>query len=244
MVKVNASCILLLLLLLVMCRSTGHTQIRTVDRRVVTTAEVERFVPELMRAAGVPGLSLAIINDSRIVYSRGFGLRNTETNAPVTEETVFEAGSLSKHVFTYVVLRLAEQGRINLDQPLHRYLPWADIEQDERYRLITARMVLSHTSGFVNLRWLNPNQRVDIKFTPGERFGYSGEGFRYLQLVVERITGQNLNELIKAQVFEPLGMRRSFMVWGPEIVSNFATGYDESQRSVPKRRPPEASAIG
>jgi CubicO group peptidase (beta-lactamase class C family) len=126
-----------------------------------------------MKDARVPSLSLAVIHDSKIVYSKGLGVRNIDTGEPVNEETIFEAGSLSKPVFAYAVLKLVGQGIINLDEPLHKYLPYKDIEQDSRYKLITARMVLSHTTGFVNLRWINPEKKLDLKFAPGERFWYS-----------------------------------------------------------------------
>ena len=235
---------ILRLLLLPLACGSGYAQVKNLDGRAVSAAKMEKAVTQIMKDGNVPGLSLAIINGSKIVYSSGFGVRNKATGEPVTEETAFEAGSLSKPVFAYAVLKLSEGGLLKLDEPLYKYLPYQEIEQDERYKLITARMVLSHSSGFVNLRWLNPDKKVDIKFTPGERFGYSGEGFAYLQKVVEKLSGRNLDTIIKEGVFAPLGMTNSFMVWPESDKFNFATGYDEASQQVRKRKPKSASSIG
>src|SRR5271167_1564548 len=123
---------------------------------------------------------MVVIRNGKTTWVHGFGIKESTTGQPVTVETVFEAASLSKPVFAYGVLKLVEQGKLGLDVPLTTYLPKPYIAGDERLAKITARIVLSHRTGFPN--W------------PGERFSYSGEGYIYLQRVVEKITGKPLNE--------------------------------------------------
>jgi len=158
----------------------------------------------------------------------------------VTGETVFEAASLSKPVFTYGVLKLVEQGKLGLDVPLTTYLPKPFVEGDERLVKITARIVLSHRTGFPN--WPADDGSVSIYFTPGERFSYSGEGYIYLQRVVEKITGKPLNEYMTQAVFTPLGMTSSSYVWRPDFDALTATGHDSDGKPTELWKPAEALA--
>src|SRR5580658_1850337 len=150
--------------------------------------QLERDVPELMKKDGVPGLAMAVIRGGKTTWVHGFGTKEATTGQPVTIETVFEAASLSKPVFAYGVLKLVEQGKLGLDVPLTTYLPKPYIPGDERLVKITARVVLSHRTGFPN--WRGDDGLLPIYFTPGERFSYSGEGYVYLQRVVEQITAK------------------------------------------------------
>ena len=169
----------------------------------------------------IPGISVAVIKDSKVVYHRGLGVKNTLTQEPVTDDTVFEAASMTKPVCAYIVLRLVDRGILKLDTPLYTYLPYEDIAYDDRYKLITARMVLTHRSGFPNWR----SGKLDIKFTPGTQFSYSGEGFVYLGKVVEKLTGKKLVQLCQEEVFEPLGIEHASLVWTDEIAKLTATGH-------------------
>ncbi|QXD13828.1 class A beta-lactamase-related serine hydrolase [Rhodocaloribacter litoris] len=182
-------------------------------------------VPGMMAAAGVPGLALAVIEDGTVAWARGFGVRSTVTNPPVEAGTVFEAASLSKPVFAYLTLQLVDEGALDLDRPLAEYLPYADIAHDPRYRKITARMVLNHTTGFPN--WRPPGDSLRLDFDPGTRFQYSGEGFVYLQKVVEHLTGMPLRVLAVRRVFEPLGMTQSSFVWEDRFGPAVAAGHRE-----------------
>ena len=169
----------------------------------------------------IPGISVAVIKDNKVIYHRGFGVRNTATREPVTNDTVFEAASMTKPLFAYIVLRLVDRGVLNLDTPLYTYLPYEDIAHDERYKLITARMVLTHRTGFPNWR----SGKLEIKFTPGTEVSYSGEGFVYLGKVVERLTGKKLAELSQQEVFTPLGIENASLVWNETIARLTATGH-------------------
>jgi CubicO group peptidase (beta-lactamase class C family) len=205
-----------------------------------TVPQLKRDIPELMKKAGVPGLAIAVIRWGKTTWLHGFGMKEVKTGQPVTRETVFEAASLSKPVFTYAVLKLVEQGKLGLDVPLTTYLPKPFVSGDERLAKITARIVLSHRTGFPN--WPADDGSVSIYFTPGERFSYSGEGYIYLQRVVEQITGKPLNEYMTEAVFTPLGMTSSSYVWRPDFDALTATGYDSDGKPTKLWKPTEAGA--
>lgn len=205
-----------------------------------TIIRLEKSIPELMQKGNVPGLSIALIRDAKTYWVHPFGVRDTKSGQPVTEETIFEAASLSKPVFAYGVLKLVDGGKLDLDVPLTNYLPARYIEGDDRLDKITARYVLSHRTGFPN--WRGDGNPLTIRFTPGERFSYSGEGFVYLQKVVEQVTGKALNEYLTEVVFVPLGMKSSSYVWREEYAARTATGHDVDGQVREKFKPKEANA--
>ena len=164
-------------------------------------ARLEHGVPQLMHDGDVPGLSIALIRDGKLVWHHGFGVTNAETKAPVTGSTVFEAASLSKPVFAYAVLKLVDGGKFDLDKPLNQYLSGNyDVGDDPRLNQITARRVLTHTTGFPNWR-PNGSPVLKIFFTPGEKFSYSGEGFVYLAKAVEHLAGEPFDAFMKKKWF-------------------------------------------
>src|SRR5688572_12070761 len=191
--------------------------------------DLEKEIPKLMEETMVPGVSIALISDGKLVWRRGFGVRDGASNAPVDNDTVFQAGSMSKPVFAYAVLKLCEKGVIDLDTPLTQYTSERMLEDDPRLDLITARHVLSHTSGFQN--WRSKEKALQIHFTPGEQHRYSGEGYYYLQSVVTHLTGHvnredcatyerdlkvcatDMDAYMKANVLVPLGMSSSGYLW-------------------------------
>jgi len=201
---------------------------------------LERRIPELMDRAGIPGLSVAVVEGGRVAWRGAFGVRSAETGKAVTERTVFQAASLSKPVFAYIVLRLAERGVLDLDRPLHAYRPNPRLDHDPRSRRITARMVLSHTTGLPN--W--GGDTLELFFDPGTAFRYSGEGYVYLQRVVESLTGLDLDELARREVFGPLGMTRSAYVWERRFEADAAVGHDDEGEAddLERLREPNAAA--
>ena len=203
-------------------------------------AELDTVITRLMKEGDVPGLAIAVIKNGKVSLNQGFGVMNASTKEPVTNATVFEAASLSKPVFAYAVLKLVDAGKIDLDKPLIQYLGKAYIENDDRINLITARRVLTHTTGFPN--WRPKDQPLKIIIPPGERFSYSGEGFVYLQKVVEHLSGQSLDEFMKQTVFEPLGMKSSSYVWQPAYETLKATGHIGANNPLERRKPTEANA--
>jgi len=178
---------------------------------------------QLLKDHRVPGLSFAVIRDGKIVETRALGVRDTSTAAAVDENTVFEAASLSKPVFAYAVLQLIDAGQLSLDTPLSTYVP-NYVKDDPRAVSVTVRNVLSQSSGLPN--WRSNTTALKTYFAPGERFSYSGEGFVWLQRVVEKIAGQPLNDIVTRLVFEPLGMRRSSYVWRADFEADFAAPHD------------------
>lgn len=198
-------------------------------------AALEKRVPELMRQAKVPGLSLALIQGGKIYWRKSFGMKDAAH--PVTEATTFEAASLSKVVFATIVLKLADQGRLDLDAPLTRYVDTRqvlDVRDDPHLSAITARMVLSHRTGFPD--WRPSGGALKIHFPPGDHFSYSGEGFIYLQRAVETITGKGLEELAREDVFLPLGMTSSSYVWRSDFADSTAIGHDKDGAPQPKKK--------
>ncbi len=192
----------------------------------------DTIVPTLLDSAGIPGLSVAVINQRGVVWSNGFGVRKAGEPKRVDQQTVFSAASLSKPVFAYLVLKLVDAGKLDLDKPLYQYVPYRAIEHDERYKRITARLVLSHQTGFPNWR----TGQLNLLFDPGRRFSYSGEGFVYLQGVVMTITGQEIDELAQQYVFGPLGMSRSSYRWQPAFEDNHATAHNRFGAPTPSPR--------
>ena len=198
-----------------------------------------KLIPRLMKDGDVPGLSLAVVRDGTIAWHAGFGVKNAETGGAVADDTIFEAASLSKPVFAYLVLKLVDAGKLDLDAPVSRYLP-GDYVDDPRISAITVRRVLSHATGFPN--WRPRGQELKIEFPPGERFSYSGEGFVYLQKAVENVTGQTLEALARRLVFEPLHMTDTSYSWQDRFEGRKATGHDAVGTPRPLRRPAEANA--
>ncbi len=203
-------------------------KIKTLNGKEITIAEMDEFLKAQMDSLGIPGISIAIINDARIVYHHALGVTNVDTKETVTDETLFDAGSMSKTPFAFLVMKMVEKGILNLDQPLYTYLPYPDIAYDDRYKLITARMVLCHTSGFPNWRFFNEDGKLDIKFTPGTQFQYSGEGYEYLANVVaylNNISKNGLQDLFEKEVAVPLGMQHTHYTWNDYLEKHRADGH-------------------
>ncbi|MEM7028045.1 MAG: serine hydrolase domain-containing protein [Chloroflexota bacterium] len=193
---------------------------------------LEKHLPRLMEKAGVPGLSVALIRQAELVWAQGFGVKNVETKAPVTTDTIFEACSLSKVPFAYAALKLYELGELDIDAPLSQYLPAPYFDGEPNDNPVTAGQVLSHTAGFPNWRpkswselgWPPAGVPLELHFTPGDHYSYSGEGFMYLQRVIEQLTGKTGEAFMQTQLLKPLGMERSTYVWAdaddPDLASN------------------------
>jgi CubicO group peptidase (beta-lactamase class C family) len=188
----------------------------------------------LLKDGRVPGLSFAVKRDGKIVETRALGVRDTSTGLPADEDTIFEAASLSKPVFAYAVLQLVDAGVLSLDTPLSTYVP-DYVKDDPRAALITVRNVLSQTSGLPN--WRSKTNPLKTYFQPGERFSYSGEGFVWLQRVVEAVTGESLNDIMARLVFDPLEMKRSSYIWRPDFAADYASPHDAQPAPGNKRRP-------
>jgi CubicO group peptidase (beta-lactamase class C family) len=182
-------------------------------------------LPEMMELANVPGLAVSIIRDGKTVWTRGFGVKEINSHSPVDKDTLFAAGSLSKPVFAYAVLRLQEKGLIDLNRPLVNYLSATDLPDDPRTKQITARHALSHSTGWQNWRF-RAREPLQFAFNPGERFSYSGEGIYLLQRAVEQITGQGFEAVMQEWVLKPLKMMSSSYLRLPEHETRIAKSHN------------------
>lgn len=206
--------------------------------RLPDTAALARDVPRLIRVADVPGLSMAVVKDGRVVWTGAFGTVNDSAGTPLETGTIFEAASLSKPVFAYMVLRLADRGEFDLDRPLFEMLEYPRLAHEPRYKRITARMVLSHGTGMPN--W--GGDTLTLAFDPGTGYGYSGEAFVFLQQVLEHVTARPLDELARREVFRPLGMKRSSYLWQQRFEGHAAWGRNWLRHTAPAHRYTDANA--
>ena len=189
-------------------------------------------LPKMMEFAGVPGVAIVEVKNERISWRRDYGVKNADTNEAVNAETVFPAASLSKPVFSYAVLQLRDEGLIDLDRPLINYLPGEIAPNEPRAKEITARHVMSHSTGLQNWRF-RAKDELQLAFAPGEKFSYSGEGFSYLQRVVEKITGKGLEQFMRERIFEPFEMKNSSYIWLPQYEKHAATSHNYRGKVVP-----------
>jgi CubicO group peptidase (beta-lactamase class C family) len=192
---------------------------------------------DLMAAGNLPGLQVARVEGGGVVEDFALGVVDAEEGVPVTASTVFEAASLSKPVSAYIAFRLVDRGELDLDTPLWEILEYSRLAHDERAQTITPRMVLSHTTGLPN--W--GGTPLELINDPGQEWGYSGEGFVFLQRAMERLTDRSLQELAEAEVFGPLGMGETSFVWRDSFDTLKATGHDELGRPVSGLRRPDGA---
>lgn len=193
--------------------------------------QLETKIVEWMATAVAPGLSIAVLENSELVWHSEFGTANVETKEPVSETTIFQAASLSKPLFAYAVLQLVENGRLDLDKPLLQYLPAnyqpeeSNIANEPTLSQITTRQVLSHQTGFPN--WPGDAPLLQNHFIPGTRFGYSGAAFHFLQEVVEHLTTQAPEAWMQENVLQPLCMSHSSFINTPANGRHLARGHDK-----------------
>ena len=186
------------------------------------TLKVDKFFKEVIHHYAIPGLQLALIKDYELVYLKNYGDANAYESERVTEDAIFDAGSLTKPVFALLVMKLFEEGRIDLDYPLYKYLPYEDISHDSAYHQLTARHSLTHRTGFPNWR----NGQLNFVNPPGT-FGYSGEGFVYLSKVVEKLTEMNIESLLLNYIVKPLKMNNTHFSTNKSLMKKFTFGHDD-----------------
>lgn len=182
-------------------------------------------LPEWMRAFGVPGLGIAVLEQGQVAWTHSQGLADIATQRPVTEASQFECASLSKPVFACLVLQLVDRGDLNLETPLVRYLrPDYLATDDPRLERITVRDVLRHTSGLPNWREQADTTPLRTVAEPGRELRYSGEAFFWLQLVAEHVRGESLDRIAQALLFTPAGMQRSTYTWNATAARDSVVG--------------------
>ncbi len=209
-------------------------------------AGLQRLALQALVDSGAQGLAMAVIDRGQVVRVGAWGRRNA-AGEPLRTDTVMYGASLTKAVFGYTVMQLVEAGRLTLDRPLADYLArplpdypyergygrWPDLADEPRWRQLTARLLLSHSSGFANFAFLEPDGRLRMHFDPGARYAYSGEGLILLQFVLERGLGLDLGAEMQRRVFDRFGMARTSMTWRDDFAANLADGWTEQGQVVP-----------
>ena len=194
----------------------------------IPSDDLLRDLPRQMQALGVPGIAIAVVEDGRLAWSRGFGLAHAGRNVPVGEETVWEAASLSKPMFAYMALQLVDRGELALDAPLVTYARPDYLGKSPWLARITVRDVLRHSTGLPDWRKDPANERLEPAVAPGTRIDYSGEAFVWLQLAVERLTGESLDQTMHRLLFDPSGMRDSSYTWDAGLAERSVYGHRQS----------------
>jgi D-alanyl-D-alanine-carboxypeptidase/D-alanyl-D-alanine-endopeptidase len=223
--------------------------IRRLDSTTLSFHEADKKIKTFMQEGRVTGLGITIFNQNKIVYEKAFGIKNAASGEPLKASTNIYGASLSKNLFSVLVMQLVSRGILDLDKPLQSYLPqpiykytpktrWHDdyrsLETDSFYNRITARMCLSHTTGFSNWRWDEPDQKLRVNFQPGTRYSYSGEGLVYLQVVLEKMLGKNLEALMQENIFGPLKMNMSAYSWQERFEKDYCVGHDTNGKVYEK----------
>lgn len=244
--------------------TANEPKLKKLDESLVSKSELTTKIQLLMDSANVTGLSITVFNDNQVEYQNSFGYANIDEKDSLTNKTVFYAASFSKAVFGYLIAQLATEGIIDLDKPLQDYLDkplpdyefqkewrgYKDLMNDKRYEHITARMCLSHTTGFPNWRWMTKENdffregKIRFLIDPGTRYSYSGEGINLLQFVIEKITGKGLEELTQERVFKPLQMDMTSYIWREKFDNQFCNGHTSEEKVIPKDKEDEANAAG
>jgi CubicO group peptidase (beta-lactamase class C family) len=211
-------------------------------------AAIDGEVSKIMTETHSNGMAVAVIDHDKVGYVHAYGIRNAKGD-PLTPDTVMYGASLTKMVFAYTVMQLVDQGKLNLDTPLKddldkplpsygpdpvfpdKYGPYKDLAGDSRWEKITPRMCLTHSTGFSNFWFIEPDHKLHIHFEPGTRFSYSGEGFILLQFVIEhgrkaQGLGLDTGDLTRAN-FDRLGMTRTSLVWRKDFAANLADGWND-----------------
>lgn len=203
-----------------------------------SSADVDAKVAQAMEATGARGLAMAVIDDGRVRHVGSYGHRNARGDRLETD-TVMYGASLTKAVFGYAVMQLVDEGTLDLDRPIaadlskplpeypdeDAYAPWSGLAGDERWRRLTPRILLTHSAGFANFAFLEPDGRLRIHFEPGTRYAYSGDGLILLQFVLERGLGLDLGARMQKNIFDRFAMTDTSMRWRPEFARNLADGW-------------------
>ncbi|HEY3951555.1 serine hydrolase domain-containing protein [Phenylobacterium sp.] len=225
--------------------------LRTLDGKAFTPAGADRKVRALMQAGQVRGLAVALIRDGRVAYLRGFGARDARGD-PLTPDTVMYAASLTKATFGVLVMQLVADGKVNLDRPIATYLPkplpdypkYADLKGDPRWRKLTLRILLDHTSGIANYRGLEPDGKLRFHRDPGRRFGYSGEGINLAQFVLEEGLKIDVAAELQRRIFDRYEMSRTGLTWRDDFADNVADSFLADGSVQPHQRRASVRAAG
>jgi CubicO group peptidase (beta-lactamase class C family) len=206
------------------------------------SAQVDAAVEGQRAAQKIPGVSLAVCRDGKMVKASGYGLANVELEVPVTPATIFQTGSVGKQFTSMAVMMLEEEGKIGLDDKIAKYLP----ESPTAWKDITVRNLLTHTSGIadyggeegsmgkgvINFRkdyteeeLIQAFAKMPMDFAPGEKWSYSNTGYVLLGVIIHRATGEFYGDFLQRRIFGPLGMTATRIISEADIVPHRSNGY-------------------
>ena len=214
---------------------------------------IDAKVTEAMKTTGGKGLAIAVIDDGKVAYVHAYGVRNAAGD-PLQTDTVMYGASLTKTVFAYTTLKLVDQGKIKLDTPIaddldkplveydtnaiypNKYGPYKDLAGDPRWKLITPRHALTHSTGFANFWWIEPDEKLHIHYDPGTRYAYSGEGLILLQFAIDqgrkaKGLGVDVGDLTDG-IFKDLGMTRTSLIWRDDFRPNLVDGFNDKGEAI------------
>lgn len=226
--------------------------IHQLNGQTISTETLTNRLNYLLDSAKVTGLQVVILHNKKPVWTKSFGLKDVERQLPLNDSTVMYAASLTKAVFGYLFMRLVDKGILDLDKPIRDYLKlpiseypkWKQLGEDTAsFNKITPRMILSHSSGMPVLRAVYENQ-LRLIAKPGEKFYYSNEGMNFLGFVLEEYTGKSLKAWTTEEVFGPLQMKHTSMVWEPEFEKNFSYAYYKDGKKYGAERRESSRAAG
>lgn len=249
--------VLSVLLILIQHTIIGQT-IKRIDGTNLQADSLTNKIERLMQAANVSGVSISVYNENEPVYSKTFGLADVQRKVSLEQNSEMYACSFAKTVFAYIAMQFIQEKIIDPDKPLVEYLTkdltdykidgwnrgYQDLKGDDRYKRITARMCLTHTTGFPNWRWFESDRKLKFKFDPGTRYSYSGEGLYLLQFVLEQLTGIDYETICQERVFKPLKMIGTSMVWQKQFENNLCYGHNEKGEPYELMKWKEASCGG
>jgi CubicO group peptidase (beta-lactamase class C family) len=251
----------LLLFLAILCAPAT-----IVAQTIPSGAAIDSEVGKIMNRTHAKGMAVAVIDRGKVGYVQAYGIRNAK-GAPLDTDTVMYAASLTKTVFAYTVMQLVDQGKLNLDTPIKndldkplpsygpdpvfpdKYGPYKDLAGDLRWERITPRMCLTHSTGFSNFWFLEPDRKLHIDFDPGTHFSYSGEGLILLQFVIEhgrkaQGLGLDVGDLTKTN-FDRLGMTRTSLIWHSNGQDpNVADGWNDQGQPQPHEKRSKVRVAG
>jgi CubicO group peptidase (beta-lactamase class C family) len=239
--------------------------VASIGQTIPSGAAIDAQVKKVMSNTHANGMAVAVVDKGKVGYVQAYGIRNAKGD-PLTIDTVMYGASITKTVLAYTTMQLVDQGKLSLDTPIKddldqpltaygpdpvfpdKHGPYPDLADDPRWQKITPRMCLTHSTGFNNFWFIEPDQKLHIHFDPGTRYSYSGEGFILLQFVIEhgrkaQGLGLDVGDLTRTN-FDRLGMTRTSLVWRPDFASNFADGWNDKGQPQEHDRRKKVRAAG
>ena len=252
LIRTSAICLLL-------TAQAGHaTAWENLENVEFSAKEISNKIERLMTANQVKGLAVALIKNGEVQHISALGKRMVEKNLPLEADTIIYGASLTKATFAYLVMQLLDEGLINLDasiatylpQPLPEYDDYRDLAHEPRWKNLTLRILLNHTTGFANFRVFDQygdyskDGKLGIYFDPGSRYAYSGEGYQLAQFVLEEGLGLDVAKEMQTRIFDRFGMTNTSMTWQEKFLNNYSHNYTINGENIRHAVRNRANAAG